>query len=206
MFATQVQKIVPEHEAWIAIIAEAPGLDVEDLLDRSRGGRIDLEDLVGLLLILGEEHLGRAVTDEVLDLGKRIGGVQTDGYAAHGDGGQVEDDPFGSVLGVDGNAITHVDTERQQAVGRELDEIPGVVPRLLAPDAEILLPHRDMVWCRDGAIACHRCNRDRAWGPYRYVESLSCYRHSLPLTCASRNYGSAETTTPNAIRSWRSSS
>ena len=105
MLTPKLEEVVPEHEAFVGVIAETARLGVEDALDRAANLGIDLQDLVGLFLILGEVDLRRAVADQVLDLGGRVGRVQPDRDASYGDRGEIEDDPLGVVLGVDGDPV-----------------------------------------------------------------------------------------------------
>ena len=73
---------------------------------------------------------GAAVVEEVLDLGRRVRRVQPDGDGPHGDGGEVEDDPLGAVLGVDRHPVARFDAERQQSVGGVDDLVPRPRPTL----------------------------------------------------------------------------
>ena len=104
-------------------------------------------DLVELLLILGEVDARPAVTEQVLDLRRRIGRIEADRDAAHGDRGEIEDHPFRTILGLDRYPITGLDAERQEREGGFLDRAPGRLPRELVPDPEVLVAHRDLPRC-----------------------------------------------------------
>src|SRR5207253_4568248 len=84
----------------------------------------DLEDLVELLLVFGEEEARAAVVDDVLHLRRRIGRVDAVGDRADRQGTQVGVEPLRTVLGGDGD-----DVLRPEAEG---DEPQADVPGLLA--------------------------------------------------------------------------
>ena len=145
VLTTELQEVVPEQQPFVVGADQASRLDEDDPLQLGDPLAVDLEHLVDLLLVLGEVDLGARVTEQVLDLGGRVGRVQTDRDAPHGDGRQVEDDPLRPVLAMDRDPIARCDTERQQPVGGVLDQPPRLLPRVLAPDAEVLLAHRDLL-------------------------------------------------------------
>ncbi len=68
-----------------------------------RPGQIvdDLHHLVRLFLVLDQMDLGARVLQQIADLGGGVGRVETNGDAPDRDGGDIEHDPFGPVLGVD---------------------------------------------------------------------------------------------------------
>ena len=82
--------------------------------------------------------------------------------AADGDGGEVQDDPLGPVLGVDRHPVAGLDAECQQAVGGVDDEVPRAIPRVLLPDAEVLLPHGHLPRCPASPVPGARRHRWRA--------------------------------------------
>ena len=154
MLTPKLEEVVPEHEALVGVVAETARLGVEDALDRAANLGIDLQDLVGLFLILGEVDLRRAVADQVLDLGGRVGRVQPDRDASYGDRGEIEDDPLGVVLGVDGDPVPHLEAAGEQAVGGGLDQVPGLCPVVFLPDAEVLLSHRNLAGHGERPVPC----------------------------------------------------
>ena len=154
MLTPELEEVVPEHQAFVGVVAETARLGVEDALDRAADLGIDLQDLVGLFLILGEVDLRRAVADQVLDLGGRVGRVQPDRDPSNGDRGEIEDDPLGVVLGVDGDPVSHFEAGGEQAVGGGLDQVPGLCPVVFLPDAEVLLSHRDLAGHGERPVPC----------------------------------------------------
>ncbi len=158
MATAELEEVVPREQAGVVVGVHPAGLDVDD---RARPAGAHGQHLVDLLLVLGEVDLGRGVGEEVLDLGGGVGRVQPDGDAAHGDGGEVEQDPLRSVLGVDRHPVAGVYTEREQSVGGVEHKVPRAVPRVLLPDAERLLPHGDVVRRALGPAASHRRDRRR---------------------------------------------
>ena len=139
---SQFEEILPGHQSRVVVLTNSARFEVDDLAQRSRCLPLGGEHLVDLLLVLGEMDDGRAVAEKVRDLDGGVGGIQADGDAAHGDGGQVEDDPLGAVLGVDRHSVTGLDAECQQSMADVEHLLPYLLPRVLVPDAEVLLPHR----------------------------------------------------------------
>jgi len=137
-------------------------------------------DLVELLLVLGEVDTRAAVAEEVLDLRRRIGRVEADRDAAHGDGGEVKDHPLGAVLGLDRHAVAGLDTERQQPARGVFDQAPGGLPRVLVPDPEVLLTHGDLRRCALRPVAGQRGDRDRPGRARRGDGAVLGQRHVIP--------------------------
>ena len=48
-------------------------------------------------------------------------------------------------------------------MGRRVDEIPGLLPRVLLPDAKVLLPHRHLLWAEQGHCPDLVGDRDSSW-------------------------------------------
>ena len=107
-----------------------------------------------MLLILGKVDLRRAVADQVLNLGGRVGRVQPNRDASNGNRGKIEDDPLGVVLGVDRDSIPHLEAGGEQAVSSGLDQVPSLCPVVLLPDAEVLLSHRDLAGRGERPVPC----------------------------------------------------
>ena len=89
--------------------------------------------------------LGTRVLQQVTNLGCRVGRVQPDGDAPDRHGCDVEHDPFGPVLGVDGNPVADINSEGEQSVGGIEDGLPEFAPGGLLPDPEVLVPHHHLV-------------------------------------------------------------
>ncbi len=159
MLATELEQAIPEHEAVVVDADHAARLDEDDRAQVGQPRAVDRRHLVELLLVLGEVHAGAAVAEQVLDLGRRIGRVEADRDPAHGDRRQVEDHPLGSVFAMDRHPVAGTHAQRQQSEGGLLDQPPGPVPRVLVPDAEVLLAHRDLIRCPLRPVPCERCDR-----------------------------------------------
>jgi hypothetical protein len=139
--APEIEEGVPADQPGIVVGADAPRLDIDDVPQFRQLGGVDLEDLVDLLLVLGQVHPGPAVGERILDFGRRVRGIQTDCDGAHRDGGQVEQHPLRPVLAVDADPVAGVDAEGQQAVGGVEHAVPQLGPRDVLPDAEVLVAH-----------------------------------------------------------------
>ena len=161
MLSAGDQEVVPVHEPVVGVGVDSPGLAVDDPGEVRNRCRIDLQHPVDLLLVLGQVDGGPAVGQEVLDLRSGIGRVEADRDATHGHGREVQDDPFGAVLRLDGDPVAYVDSEGQQAVGGVHYEVPGAGPGVLLPDAEVLLPHGDAVRVTGSPVAGEAGDGDR---------------------------------------------
>ena len=112
----------------------------------------DAERLVDLLLVLGHEDLRAGVRQEVLHLGRRVGGVDAHAGRPDRQRAHVGEQPLRTVLGVDGDPVAGLDAQVDQRVTDQLDPVPVVGPAHLLPDAEVLLPHRDPLRHLRGAV------------------------------------------------------
>ncbi len=174
MGPAELEEVGPGNETFVVVVGHASWFDVDDLGQTGKGA-VRLEHLVVLLLVLGEVHERAAVGDQILDLGRRIRRVQTDGDATNGDGGQIEDHPFGPILGMDRHPVTHIDPEGQQPVGRSLDQLPHLGPGVLVPDPVVLLPHGHALG--RGSRPSPRQRRDRGRAGFGARRSRFQQRH-----------------------------
>nr|BFE81209.1 hypothetical protein GCM10020093_038100 [Planobispora longispora] len=170
-----LQQRVPGHEPGVVVApADAARLHVDDPL-QVRAVLGDLQRLVHLLLVLGDEDLRPGVGEQVGDLGRRVGGIEADRDAAHRDDAEVGVEPLAPVLGVHGHPVAGLDAEREQGVRDELDVLPVVGPGDLLPDAEVLLPHGDPAGRGPGPVADPGDD-----GRGARVLLLACERHGAP--------------------------
>ena len=152
MLAPEFEQFVPGDQPLVVVGGESAGLEVDDPLQAGAGVR-RREHLVDLLLVLGEVHGGAAVSEQVLDLGRRVGRIQADGDGPHGHGGDVEDHPLRPILGMDRHPVARLDAEGEEGVGGVEHIVPDVIPGELLPDAEVLLAHRHLVRCPTCPVA-----------------------------------------------------
>ena len=146
VLTSDFHEVVPEHETFVVIAADAPRFYVQDLGEGWECGRPSVEDLVDLLLVLGEVDLRAGVVDEVHHLSHRIGWIEPGCDPADRNGGEVEDDPLGAVFGVDRNDVTFADAECKQTVRCVEGQVPELGPGVFLPNAKVLLSHRDTIW------------------------------------------------------------
>ena len=113
MASPEVEEVLPGHKSLIAVGADATGLRIDDVPEVCEGRAVDGEHAVDLLLVLGEVHLCPTVGEQVLHLGRGIGRVEADGDTADRHRCEVQDEPLGTVLRLDRDAVTGFDAERQ---------------------------------------------------------------------------------------------
>ena len=179
---TDGQEVVPVHEPVVGVGPHATGLAVDDPGEVRDHGRVDLQDTVDLFLVLGKVDGGPAVGQEIFDLGCGIGRVKADRDAAYRNRGEVQDDPLGPVLGLDGDTVADLYAQCQQAVSGIQDQLPGACPGVLLPDAEVLLPHGDAGRVAGSPVAGEARNGD---GRSRYMRRrtlLDCQCHVPPCS------------------------
>ena len=136
----QVEEVVEGHHLWIGEAVQP--LDVEhDDLHEPGAARADFQDLVELLLVAGEEEAGAAVVDDVLDLARRIRGVDAVGHAAHRHRPQIRVQPLRPVLREDRHHVARPQAEGHQAEPDTPRALAIVAPGDGPPHAEVLLAH-----------------------------------------------------------------
>ena len=100
------------------------------------------QNLVDVLLVLGDEHHRAAVAHLVLDLLGRGGRVDAVHHRAERLHSKVGDQPFLTGIRHDGDAITGRHAQRRQAFGRTRNEKGVFAPRPLAIEPIFLGPER----------------------------------------------------------------
>ncbi len=140
----ELHQLAERHHLGIAEPAE-PLEVVDEDLHEGRTAVAHREDLVELLLVLGEEEARAAVVDDVLDLARRVRGVDAVGDAADGQRAEVRVEPLRAVVGDDRHHVARPEPQRHQPE----PDVPGLEPVLppgdRPPDPEVLLPHRHLV-------------------------------------------------------------
>ena len=140
----QLEQRGERHDLGVAEVVE-PFHVVDDDLHELGTARAHLQDLVELLLVLGEEEAGAAVVDDVLDLPRRIRRVDAVGDAADRQGAEVGVEPLRAVVGDDRHDVPGLEAERDQPE----PDVPGPLAVLApgdgTPDSEVLLPHGHLV-------------------------------------------------------------
>ena len=121
------EQIGPPDEGRLGVVAHAARLDVDDPFEVGQLG-LGRQRLVDLLLALGDQT--------------RASAVGSPGHGAHRDRAGLGHQPLGPVLGLDRHAVSRPHAERQQPVGRALDEVAVLGPGGLLPDAQRLLAQR----------------------------------------------------------------
>lgn len=143
MGAPTIEEIIPGHQAWIVVaVGDAARVQIHDRA-QVRHLIADVECLVDLFLIFGEQHARLRVVQHVLDLRRRVGRVEPDRCGADGGDTDIAEQPFGPVLAVDGDSVAGLHAEGQQTVPDERGLLPVRGPRDFFPQAKILLAHRD---------------------------------------------------------------
>ena len=176
------------HHHRIDEAGEAFHVEHDDLL-QGRAARPARQDLVELLLVLGEDHLGRGIVDQIFDLDRGIGRIDAGGNAAGAQDAHIGIHPFRHGVGDDRGDVARPEADGVQAVGDFLRYLLPLPPAGGLPDAELLLADRRLV-----AARFHRQQkalRDRVrhsqhcgiW-PY-FVPSASRPRLRMPALTAS---------------------
>ena len=115
-------------------------IEDDDLHELGAAGA-DLEDLVELLLVRGEEEARAAVVHDVLDLLGGVGRVDPVRDGADRERPEVRVEPFRAVVGHDRDHVARAQAERDQAQADVLRPLAVLAPADRAPDAEVLLAH-----------------------------------------------------------------
>ena len=131
------------------VVEAAQPLHVEhdDLLQR-RAARAARQDLVELLFILGEDHPGRGIVDEIFDLGRGIGRIDSGRDAAGAENAHVGKDPFRDRVGDDRGDVAGPEADGVQGKGNVLGYLQPLPPTGRLPDAEFLFTDRRPVTAR----------------------------------------------------------
>ena len=155
--------------------AQALHVEHDDLLQR-RTPRTARQDLVELFLVLGEDHFGRGIVDQIFDLHRRVGRIDSGRDAAGAQDAHVGIDPFRHCIGDDRGDVTRPEARRMQAEGDVLGDLQPLAPTGRLPDAEFLFAYRRPVAA--GFHGLQKAPRDRV-GDRQHCRS----GHALLLLC-----------------------
>jgi len=89
----------------------------DDNLAQGRTARAARQDLVELFFVLGEDHRGRGVVDEILDLDRGIGRIDSGGNAAGTQDAHIGEHPFRYRIGNDRGDVPRLEADGVQPVG-----------------------------------------------------------------------------------------
>ena len=86
---------------------QALHVDADDGLQRRQAVIVGdgVKDLVGLLLVAGDDHARAGVPDDILQLDPRIGRIDADRDSADHLGAEIGVKPFRRILARDGDAV-----------------------------------------------------------------------------------------------------
>jgi hypothetical protein len=137
-------QVVEAEQAALAIVAQAPWIGVDDVLE-PRTLLAHQEQLVHLLLVLDHREARLRVADDVLHL--LLDGVLVEGHRdpaerLRGEHGPVELWP---VVAHHRRPVPAGEPERGQAEGDQAGLLDVLGPAVGLPDAEVLLADRDLV-------------------------------------------------------------
>ena len=142
----------------IAEAAQALHVEHDDLL-QGRAARAARQDLVELLLVLGEDHLGRGIVDQIFDLRRGIGRIDAGRDAAGAQDAHVGIDPFRHGVGDDRGDVAGPEAGGMQGEGDVLGYLQPLPPTGRLPDAELLFADRRPVAA--GFHGLQKAPRDR---------------------------------------------
>src|SRR5262245_17300412 len=142
--APELLERLQAHETRILIVPEPAGILVDDVLEPGTA-RLDLQELVDLLLVLhdGEARLG--MIDDELHLLLDGVLVQGDGHAAERLGGQHRPVELGPVVADDRRLVSAAEPERRQAQRDQPRLLEVLPPGVRLPDPILLLADGDLV-------------------------------------------------------------
>ncbi len=140
----QIEKIFKGHDLLVPEVVEPLHVVDEDLHELRALGA-DFQDLVELLVVVGEEEPGPAVVDDVLDLARRIRGVDPIGDPAHRQHAQVRVQPLRTIVRDDRHHVRRPQSERHQPKPHAPGPLAVLPPTDRAPYPQVLLAHRHLV-------------------------------------------------------------
>ena len=132
------------HHHRIGKTAQAFHVEDDDLL-QGRTARAARQDLVELLFVLGEDHPGAGVVDEIFHLGGRIGRIDARRNAAGAQDAHIGEHPFRHRVGDDRGDVAGPEIDGVQSVGDVFRYLQPLPPTGRLPDAERLLADRRLV-------------------------------------------------------------
>src|SRR5882724_1801519 len=143
-FAPAPFHLLERDQLVVAVPAQPARVGIDDV--RDLGELVDhAQDLVDLLLVLGDHELRVAVIDHVQHFGEARVLVDADGCRARGLGGQLRDHPLRAVVADDRDLPAPLEPESDQPERELAHPLAVASPAGLAPDAEVLLPQRRAV-------------------------------------------------------------
>jgi len=157
--AAELLEGIRRHHLRVVELAHTAGVHHDDVAQV--GAPVtDGEGLVELLLVLGDEHDGAAVAEQVLDLGRRARRVHADGDRADALRAEVGVEPLRTVVGEDRDPITSPHAELDEGDTDARRPLGVLAPGHLLPATEALVAQGD-------AARCVRRPREQAPGQRR---------------------------------------
>ncbi|MGY4299600.1 hypothetical protein ACVWXN_007695 [Bradyrhizobium sp. i1.4.4] len=136
--AAERTELVERHHHVVGEAAEALHVEHDDLL-QGRTARAAGEHLVELLLVLCKDHPGPGIVDQIFDLGRCIGRIDSRGNTAGAQNPHVGMNPFRHGIGDDGGDVAGQKAGGAKRVGDLLRDLQPLAPAGRLPDAEFLL-------------------------------------------------------------------
>ena len=183
VIAAERGELGERHHHRIGEAREALHVEYDDAL-QGRAARAAAQNLVELLFVLDEDHLGAEIVDEIFDLRRRVGRIDARRHAAGAEDAHVGMDPFGHRIRHDGGDVAGLKADRMQRVG----DVPGdrqpLAPGRRLPDAELLFAdrrpvaarlHREQKALRNRVGDCQHCRCGHAdFPPSRVLPASLC--------------------------------
>ena len=149
------QKGVETFADRVVEIAQAGHVEDDDAA-QGRTGRLGLQSLVELFLVFHEDDRGAGIVQQVGNLRRGIGRVDTGGDTAGGENAEIGVDPFGNGFGQHRGDVAGREAERLQTHA-DMARLRGqLLPADFLPDAAILLAQD-----RGAALRLYPCQQHR---------------------------------------------
>ncbi len=136
-------EVLDGHQARIVVFAHAPRVGIQDMPD-GRDALAEVQQLVHLLLVLGEDHLGLPVIEEIMDLLAERVAVEAEGQGADRVRRDLSADPVRPVVSDERHHVAPAQAEIVEAQRESLHPLVVVAPRERSPETEILLAQGDV--------------------------------------------------------------
>ena len=172
-FGAQRHQLLGADEAGLLVVAQATWVVVNDVGDA--GHRLaHLQQLVHLLLVLGEEELHLRVLDHEGHLGGHRVLVQRNGHATHALHSHHAHVQVRAVVADQGQVLPASEAQGQQAAGQLLHRLCSVFPGPGLPDTVLFFAYGRV--CRALGCMFEQQLRERGLhsGSYRWVCSSPC--------------------------------
>jgi hypothetical protein len=145
-------QLAQRHQARVVVFAHAARIVEDDLLDR--GDAVpEVQQLVDLRLVLGQDHPAAGIADEIFDLLVQRVAIDAEAGRAKAMGRDLAEDPLRPVVADQGDGVVPADPQFAQAEGDLAHMIAVLGPGNRAPQAEILLAHGDLAAMAVGMMA-----------------------------------------------------